>query len=439
MEPKKLLLLHYTDLAGILRSVEVPFDSLENGSRFPASLDGSSAYGLASVERSDLLLEPDRETLKPVPWLQGVYRTLCRIYAPPGVRFEKDPRLVAERTNEHLESHGLEARVGVELEFNVFKNVIFSNSNPLFEQGYKILPLSPRELPKASYQLSYPNDPLLEYRLELARVLELFDIKVAVSHHEVAVSQIEISMGSAGVVKASDNVVTSKWIARSIAERVGLKAVFMPKPIYGDNGNGMHIHVSLWDRSVSKNLFSDEEKLSDLALHFIGGVLAHARSLAALLAPTTNSYKRLVAGYEAPVYIAWGYYNRTAMVRIPHASNHNKTRIEIRMADPSANPYLAVSAVIMAGLDGIRKKLDPGEPVSENLYKLKKSEAKAKGIEVLPRSLDEALDELESDNNYLKPVFSQSLLEAYIEVKRNEALAVRSRPHPYEYQLYLGV
>ncbi|MEM1927857.1 MAG: type I glutamate--ammonia ligase [Acidilobaceae archaeon] len=431
--------MQYTDLAGFLRSVEVPLSSLDNGSRFLANIDGSSAMGLASLEKSDLLLEPDRDTVKPVPWLSGVYRALCRIYEPPGSRAERDPRLVAERVEEHLDALGLDALVGVELEFSVFKDVVFSDFNSMFEQGYKITPIAGNGLPKSSYQLSHPSDPLLEYRLELTRALEALEIPVVVSHHEVAVSQIEVSMGSARVLRTSDNVVTAKWAARSTASRLGFKAVFMAKPVYGDNGNGMHIHVSLWSKESSRNLFAGDGGLSDTARYFIGGVLAHARSLAALLAPTTNSYKRLIAGYEAPVYAAWGYYNRSVMVRVPYANSDSKTRLEVRMADPTANPYLAIPAVILAGLDGVKKKLDPGEPVNINLYKLDRSEAKRRGIEVLPRSLDEALDELESDREYLKPVFPESLLESYIEVKRREALAVRSKPHPHEYQLYLGL
>ncbi len=438
--------VHYTDLAGFLRGVEVPYELLEK-SRFPAALDGSSVYGFASVEKSDLLLEPDMETLKPVPWREGLWRVIGRIYTPKGSRFTRDPRFIAETLVSYLADLGFTAITGAELEFFLFKSVRVKASNPYLGLGYELESLEYPVYsngyfnpPKRGYHTPEPMDSLLGFRIEFMKSLSALGYNSDVFHHEVAVSQVEVSLSAGNPVYVGDEVVTAKWVARNIAKLHGHIAVFMPKPVFGDNGNGLHIHISLWDVDVKSNLFVDSNGgLSELARNFIAGILEHSRSLSAIVAPTTNSYKRLVPGYEAPVYCVWGYYNRSSIIRIPATSDSKRLRVEFRAPDPTTNPYLAIPATIMAGLDGVRRKLDPGDPFEGNAYKLSKEDLRRLGIKTLPSSLDEALEELESDMEYLKPVFPKDLLEAYIELKRAESKEVNMRPHPYEFYLYLGL
>ncbi len=441
----KIAQLQYVDLAGFLRGVEIPYESLEN-SRFPAALDGSSVYGFAKIERSDLLLEPVFETLKPIPWQPEAVRVLSRIYEPGGSRYGRDPRLLAERVKSYMEAQGFKPLVGVEVEFFLYRALKVRVSSPQRGLGYSIKTLEGPEdssyftQPKRAYHAVEPADPLIDFRVEFSKALEALGYKNLISHHEVAVSQVEVSLASGDPVYAGDEVVTAKWVARNVARRMGLAALFMPKPVYGDNGSGMHIHVSLWDLEGKVNMIAgDYGGLSETARYFIGGLIEHARSLAAIVAPTTNSYRRLVPGYEAPVYCIWGYYNRSSIVRIPATSNSGKLRIEFRAPDPTANPYLALAATLMAGLDGIKRKLDPGDPYEGNAYKLSREELRRLGIKTLPSSLTEALEELGSDREYLKPVFTDDLIDTYIEVKRVEAEEVNMRPHPYEFYMYANL
>jgi glutamine synthetase len=441
-----LVQIHYTDLAGFLRGVEVPYESLEKN-RFPGALDGSSVYGFSDIERSDLLLEPVMETLKEVPWRKGLWRVIGRVYTPDGSRFKRDPRFVAETLISYLSELGFKAIMGAELEFFLFKAVKIEVSNPHIGLGYKLKSLehpmysnSYFNPTKRAYHVIEPLDTLSSFRIELSRALSALGYGNDVSHHEVAVSQVETSLSAGDPVYVGDEVITAKWAIRNIARLHDLVAVFMPKPVFGDNGSGLHLHVSLWDLSMKSNLFiGDDGGLSELARNFIAGVLDHARSLSAIVAPTTNSYRRLVPGYEAPVYCAWGHYNRSTIIRIPAVSEPRKFRIEFRAPDPTANPYLAVVATVMAGLDGIKRKLDPGDPFEGNVYRLSKEDLRRLGVKTLPSSLDEALDELESDMEYLKPVFPRDLIEAYIELKRVESREVNMRPHPYEFYTYLGL
>ena len=255
--------------------------------------------------------------------------------------------------------------------------------------------------------------------------------------------QGEINFRYSTPTRTADNIQTLKYVAKMVAYQHGMVAVFMPKPIGGDNGSGMHTHVSVWRGDT--NLFYDPDddyaELSQYARYFIGGLIEHGRALSAIVSPTVNSYKRLIPGYEAPVYLAWSRANRSAAIRIPvyQRGVKNSKRIEYRPPDPSANPYLALSAIILAGLDGVRKKIDPGDPVDENIYHMTPEKRRELGIKVLPRSLEEALDELESDNEFLKPVFPQSLLEAYVELKRKEIDLTRMYPSPVEIMLYHDV
>jgi glutamine synthetase len=441
-----LVQIQYTDLVGFLRGVEVPYESLEK-TRFPGALDGSSVYGFLEIERSDLLLEPVMETLKQVPWREGLWRVIGRIYTPEGLRFTRDPRFVAETLVGYLAELGFTAITGAELEFFLFESVKIKSSNPHTGLGYKLRSL---EYPlyssgyfnpvKRAYHTVEPMDTLASFRIEFSRALSALGYGSDVFHHEVAVSQMEASLRAGSPVYVGDEIVTAKWVARNIAKSHGLIAVFMPKPVFGDNGSGLHLHMSLWDTGMKSNLFvSDGVGLSEIARNFIAGILEHARSLSAIVAPTTNSYKRLVPGYEAPVYCVWGYYNRSAIIRIPATSDPRRFRVEFRAPDPTANPYLAITATIMAGLDGIKRRLDPGDPFEGNTYKLSRDDLRRLNIKTLPSSLDEALEELESDMEYLKPVFPKDLLEIYIELKRTESREVNMRPHPYEFYMYLSL
>ncbi len=430
-----------------MRQVEVPLSNLDRD--YVASFDGSSVYGFTPIENSDLLLKHVPETLVSVPWRSGLWRTIAAVYSPRGERSPLDPRFAAERAENALSSMGYRVKAGAEIEFFIFDKVGAEVLNPTRGLGYAV---ESREQPgredgifsqiKKSYHMPEPSDSLLEYRLRLVEALKKFQVDVAVSHHEVAVSQVEVSVGSRGsLARLADDIITVKWVSRVLARMDGRVATFMPKPIYGDNGSGMHLHLSLWSPS-GENLFAGdgEEHLSETALHFIAGILEHARSLSAILSPTTNSYRRLVAGYEAPVYVAWGWRNRSAMIRIPAtAGNRRAVRIEVRSPDPTANPYLALAALFMAGLDGIKKKLQPPEPYEGNLYKISPEELRERGIKTLPRNLDEALDELESDNEYLRPAFTRELLESYLEVKRREAEDTRLYPHPIEVYKYFNL
>ncbi|MEM4559433.1 MAG: type I glutamate--ammonia ligase [Acidilobaceae archaeon] len=443
--PFKRVQVQYTDLAGFLRGVEVSYESIEEN-EFPVAFDGSSVFGLAEIEESDLLLNPVRETLKPIPWARDMARVLTRIYKPSRVRHSRDPRFVAEKTMDYLTELGFKPKVGVELEFFLFESVSVDVFNPSRGLGYTIKshesPGSKRAyftLTKRAYHSVDPIDSLSTFRLEYAKALEILGFSSEYTHHEVAVSQVESSLRAGDPVYAGDEVVTAKWVARNIAKSLGLIAVFLPKPVYGDNGSGLHIHLSLWDLEGKRNLFQDNSSLSNLARYFIGGILEHSRSLAAIVAPTTNSYRRLVPGYEAPVYCTWGFHNRSTIIRVPVATNENKVRVEFRAPDPTANPYLAISATILAGIDGLRKRIEPGEPVNINVYKLTREDLRKMNIKTLPSSLSEALDELESDNEYLKPVFTDDLIETYIEIKRREVEEVNMRPHPYEFYQYLNL
>jgi glutamine synthetase len=299
---------------------------------------------------------------------------------------------------------------------------------------------------KDGYLPSTPHDTLTEYRNECVDVLnENFGVICDAHHHEVATAgQCEIDIYFDTLTNMSDGAMTYKYVVKNIARRHNMVATMMPKPIALDNGSGMHVNVSLWN---DKNEFYDPNdkhaELSQLGRYFGGGIMEHASSLSAIVAPTTNSYRRLVPGYEAPVYVAWSKRNRSAIVRIPTyfkgEKAANSKRIEFRAPDPSCNPYLCFAAVLAAGLDGVRKKRDIGDPIDEDIYKMTPQRRKEMGIKQLPASLKEAVDHLESDNNYLKPVFSDDTIQTIIEMERKENMDVAMRPHPHEFHLYFDI
>ncbi len=442
--------LQFTDLLGYLRYVTVSTEllSLDNIRNGLGKLDGSSVKGFTGIEESDLVLKPVIDTFAEIPWREGSARIICNIYFQ-GSRFSKDPRYVAEKLDELLASQSLRPFVSAEPEFYIFDKVSVS-----IDQRGQYFEITSSEAPwsvtafinrtKDGYYTVYPKDRFQDLKIEIGDILsKYFGIDVEVVHHEVgAASQHEINFRGGNVTWEADAIQTVKFVVRAIAFRKGYIATFMPKPIYGDNGSGMHVHISIW--RGDDNLFYDENDeyahLSEYARYFIGGLIEHARALSAIVSPTTNSYKRLVPGYEAPIYLVWSKGNRSAAIRVPvYRVSRNSARIEYRPPDPSANPYLALSAIILAGLDGVKKKISPGDPVDENIYKLSPEKKRALGIKELPRSLDEALDELESDNEWLKPIFSSDLIESYIELKREEARKIMSYPTPIEIYHYLDI
>lgn len=431
--------LMYLDLVGVLRGVEIGYD--EEKDVFRTLFDASSVYGFEEIERSDLELRLPRERLKEIPWIEGFYAGIATIHYVGGERYVKDPRLVAEKTLEYLRGNGYTPYVGVEFEFFLFRNIVLE-----LEYTTQYLEIDAPEAksekhplpPKRGYQLLDPVDEIRDIRREIMDYVEKIGYRVVKSHHEVASSgQVEVTLKHHPVVDACDAVVWFKYVARNVAVMNDYMAVFMPKPLPHDNGSGLHIHLSLY--SGEQNLFKDpesEDGLSQLARYFIGGLLEHGRSLSALVSPTVNSYRRLIPGYEAPTVLAWGFGNRSVAVRVP-MSRDGVERIEYRPPDPMMNPYLGIPAIILAGLDGIRKKIEPPPPLNDNAYKYSVEELEKMGYRQLPRNLDEALDELESDHEYLKPVFPKEVIESYIEVKRKEIRELQAIPTPSEYHYYI--
>lgn len=411
--------LEYTDLLGALRSEIFSMEAFK--SQRSGSFDASSV-GLSTIEWSDAVLVPDPET---AVVKDGVLRVMGEIWEPyGGSRSPKDPRYVAKRIEEVLKESGYRGFIGPEMEFMT----LTEDLKPVSTWG---------NTPKLNYHVSSPLDPLYEFKLKVMDELISLGLQPEVTHHEVGVGQSEVSVKADTPLRSADNVMRIKRGIKEVARELGLVATFMPKPVPNDNGSGMHFHMSLWDGK--RNLFYDPDdeyaELSQVGRSFIGGILDHASSLAAIVSPTVNSYKRLVPGFEAPIYAVWGRANRSAAIRVPiyRRGMESSKRIEFRVPDPSCNPYLAFAATFAAGLDGIKRKIEPGDPADVNVYK---NDLRARR---LPRTLHEALDELESDNSYLKGVFDGEALETYVELKRREASEVGSWPSEAEYRAYLRV
>lgn len=447
MSGKAWLDMLFTDLLGVVRSVSYRVEE-ERLSKIPSLVgktDGSSVYGFTGIEDSDLYLLPIEATLVRSSWDPSRYLVFSKVFKG-SQRFSRDPRLVSERVEELLGGSGLEALVSTELEFFILEKVEvgFERSRDGYKQYlslYSYENSAEYMFPvKRSYQL-----PLItrseQAVSEIMRGLEAMGVGADVIHHEVATSQFEINFPGSSPSPVSDKLQLLKLAVRKILGRLGLQPIYMPKPFWGDNGSGLHVHLSLWRNGA--NVFHDDKDpyagISQECRYFIGGLLDHGPSLSALVSPTVNSYKRLVPGYEAPVYLAWGRSNRSAAVRIPAASDPSGVRLEYRPPDPTMNPYLGVSAIIMAGLDGVKRKIDPGDPVDENVYKITPQRKAQLGIKSLPRSLDDALDSLESDNEYLFPAFPKDLLESYVELKREESRRVSTIPSPAEFAEYLHI
>ncbi len=416
--------------------------------------DGSSIRGWKSIESSDMLAMPDPGTAFMDPFCSAPTLSLTCTIAETGTLepYPRDPRGIAQRAEAYLHKTGIAdtAVFGPEAEFFIFDNVRYdSKANGSFyevDSGEAVWNTGAEEMPNLGYKIRHkegyfpvaPTDSQQDLRSEMVLVMEELGIKVERQHHEVATAgQAEIDFRFDSLVKTADTMMLYKYIIRNVARKHGKTVTFMPKPLYGDNGSGMHTHQSLW--KGGKPLFAGKEYagLSQMSLHYIGGILKHAKALCALCNPTTNSYKRLVPGYEAPVNLAYSARNRSAAIRIPTYSDNPKARrIEYRPPDPVANPYLCFAALLMAGLDGIIHKISPGKPIDKNMYELS-AEEHAK-IPQVCGSLAEALDHLEADHQFLLQggVFTADFLEMWIGHKRREHDALRLRPHPYEFFLY---
>jgi glutamine synthetase len=453
--------LRFADLPGLMQHFSVPTselteESFEEGFGF----DGSSIRGFQEIQESDMLLFPDPATAVLDPF--ATHPTLvinCFVGDPvTGEAYSRDPRNIARKAEAHLQGTGIAdtSYFGPECEFYIFDSVRFDQNqhsayyfvdavegqwNSGADEGGRNLGYKPRY--KEGYFPVPPTDHYQDLRSEMVLTLIRCGIDVEVHHHEVGTAgQAEIDMRYDTLLRMADKVMLYKYVVKNVARRFGKTATFMPKPIFEDNGSGMHTHQSLW--SGGEPLFYDEAGyagLSDMARYYIGGLLAHAPAILAFAAPTTNSYRRLVPGYEAPVNLVMSQRNRSACARIPVYSRSPKAkRVEFRPPDPSANPYLAFSAMLMAGLDGVRNKIEPPPPIDKDLYELPPEEAS--NVALVPSSLDEALGALENDHDFLLEggVFTPDVIETWLEYKRTRELdAVRLRPHPWEFHLYYDI
>ena len=454
----KILDLRFTDLPGLWQHVSYPITELEESSfKEGFGFDGSSIRGWQSIHESDMLLMPDPSTAFMDPFRDTpTLVMICDVGDPITKKpYPRDPRQVAIKAEAYVTESGIadKAYFGAEAEFFILDSVRFDSAaqhsfyyldsdEGRWNTGREEHNLGYRPRFKEGYFPAPPMDHFQDLRTEMVTKMIEIGLDIECHHHEVATAgQCEIDQRFDTLVKSADNMLKYKFVIKSTAQQYGKTVTFMPKPIFGDNGSGMHTHQSLWLKG--KPLFAGDKYagLSQMALWYAGGLLKHARSISAFSAPTTNSYKRLVPGYEAPVNLAYSSRNRSAAVRIPMYSNNPKAkRLEFRPPDPSCNPYLAFAAMVMAGLDGIEHKIDPGKPLEKDIFDLSKEEAKK--VPLMPGSLDEALDALEADNKYLTKggVFSQDLIDVWIEYKRkNEADPVRMRPHPYEFHLYYDI
>ncbi|MBI2755775.1 MAG: type I glutamate--ammonia ligase [Chloroflexi bacterium] len=432
--------LQFTDIMGIVKNIHIPFhkfaDAVEGGLWF----DGSSVDGFARIHESDMYLDPDLETFGLIPWERGENATakvICDVYTPSGEPFAGDPRGVLRRMEARAEALGYRYMTGPELEFFMLRRTASGTT----VQGAGSAPVV-ETLPhdQAGY-FDLTTDEAADVRKEMVTALEDLGIVVEASHHEVASGQHEIDFKYGPALQTADSAVTFRTTLKAIAQRHGLYATFMPKPFYGINGSGMHTHQSLWSLDGRTNLFydaEDEYQLSEVAKAFMAGILAHARGMIAILAPLVNSYKRLIPGYEAPVYISWARINRSALIRIPQASRGKpeSTRMELRCPDPSCNPYLAFAAMLAAGLDGIERGLELPKPVEENLYHFDDKMIQKQGVKMLPGSLDEALTEFARDE-VIQEALGAHVCEWFLEAKRAEWAEYRTRVSQWELDRYL--
>ncbi|MGC4082456.1 MAG: type I glutamate--ammonia ligase [Vicinamibacterales bacterium] len=424
----KFLRLQFTDILGTIKNVEIPNRQFEDALDGKVMFDGSSIEGFVRIEESDMYLRPDLSTFCVFPWSgpggEKVARLICDIYNPDGTPFVGCPRSVLKRVIALADARGFQMKAGPEAEFFLFQS---RNGRPTTESH-----------DAASYFDLSPVDQGEDVRREIVLALEAMGFHVDAAHHEVAPGQHEIDLRYDHVLTTADNISTFRFVVKNIAIRNGLHATFMPKPIYGINGSGMHTHMSLL--SNGENVFFDPAapmQLSRTCLNYIGGILRHAKGFCAITNPLVNSYKRLVPGYEAPTAVAWSEKNRSPLVRVP-AARGDATRIELRMPDPSCNPYLALAVVLRAGLDGIEKNIDAGPPITKNIFTMSHRERRHLRIDELPGNLSEALDELEKDD-LVRETLGAHLFEHFLEAKREEWHDYIRHVSPWEVERYLSV
>lgn len=423
----RFIVLQIADILGSAKSTTLPVNQIDKVLNNEIMFDGSSIDGFTRIEESDMYLYPDLSTFSLLPWptLNGytVARMICDVYTPDGKPFEGDPRYVLKRAIKKAEEMGYTFNVGPEPEFYIFKKD--EKGDPVFESK-----------DKAGYFDMAPMDKGESVREAITVALENLGFEVEAAHHECGPGQHEIDFKYADALRTADNIMTFKYVVKKIADDLGLFATFMPKPVAGIAGSGMHLNMSLF--KDGENIFYDEHKenkLSDEALYFIGGILKHARGFAAITNPIVNSYKRLVSGFEAPVNIAWSEKNRSPLIRIP-AKRGASTRIELRNPDPSCNPYLALAVTLTAGVDGIINRIEPPEPINRNIYEMCAEEIKENHIEALPKNLYEAIMELSNDE-LIKEALGSHVTNKFITAKLKEWKSYTSKVHQWELEQYL--
>ena len=459
-------------IRGLMQDVVIPARQYAKGNALTSGIgfDGSSVRGFKTIEESDMILMPDPETLTTIPWASDEAQKSAIVIGDVYEAFGgKEPSevcsrgFVAKRAVKAAEEMGYRGLFGPELEYFLFKSIdptklvwdMWVSPKGGADDSWgapRVIPQSPETTttngpvlrPKEAYFRPPPDDTTIEYRNEVAAILEDdFGLEIEMHHHEVATAgQIEIDFKYGGLIDTADKVVYYKFVAKNIAKKHGMIATFMPKPVYLDNASGMHVHASLWKDAATAMYDVDDEyaELSQTGRYFIGGLLEHARALVAVTCPTVNSYKRLVPGFEAPIYVMWSRRNRSALVRVPvyfrGPEYAAQKRAEFRSVDPSCNPYLALSCILMAGLEGIRKKIDPGDPVDEDVYELKPERRRALGITELPTTLKEALEEMKSDE-VIHRTLGRHIFDAFIEYKTNDWNQYCLYVTPWEIMKYL--
>jgi glutamine synthetase len=446
--------LRFTDPRGKMQHLTMDVSQMtEDAFAEGLMFDGSSIAGWKAINESDMVLMPDPSTAHMDPfYAQTTLAVFCDILEPStGEGYSRDPRMIAKRTEAYLKQTkiGDTVFVGPEAEFFIFDDVRFASSP--YNCGYKLdsieLPtnmdreyetgnLGHRMRTKGGYFPMNPQDSAQDMRSEMLSVMGQIGLSVEKHHHEVAAAQHELGTKFQPLVTAADHMQIYKYVIHNVAHAYGKTATFMPKPVFGDNGSGMHCHFSIWKDGKTQMAGNQYADLSETCLYFIGGVIKHAKAVNAFTNPSTNSYKRLVPGYEAPVLLAYSSRNRSASCRIPHTSNPKAKRVEVRFPDPTANPYLGFSAIIMAGLDGIVNKIHPGDAMDKNLYDLPPAELK--GIPTVCGSLREAITMLDRDREFLKKggVFTDDQIDSFIDLKMEENMRYEMMPHPIEFDMY---
>ncbi|MDN7024650.1 type I glutamate--ammonia ligase [Methanoculleus sp. FWC-SCC1] len=422
----KFLRLQFSDIFGMPKNVAIPVSQAEKALTDGIGFDGSSIEGFVRIEESDMLLKPDFDTYTLLPWRShetAVARFICDVHKANTQPFEGDPRYVLRRALDDAAKDGFVFNTGPELEFFLFK-MVDGKPTTLFQDVGGYFDLAPSDLAE-------------NVRRDIILALEAMDFEIEASHHEVAESQHEIDFKYSDALKTADNVITFKFAVKSLALMAGLHATFMPKPIYGINGSGMHVNCSL--SKDGKNAFFDPNgklQLSETAYYFIGGLVKHARAITRVANPTINSYKRLVPGYEAPCYISWSASNRSAQIRVP-APRGNSTRVEFRSPDPSCNPYLAFAAMLAAGMDGVRNKIEPPASTDKNIFHMTAAERQEAGIETLPGNLYEANEAMLADDVVCNAL-GKHVVDALTCSAEIEWDSFRTAVHPWELERYLA-